>query len=126
MKLFHAVMVVGIVVLSFGCASKEVKPTHSDAAQQEEIILAPSSFYEACEKLTPGQRVKFSFAASRPVDFNVHYHTTEGITYPVKETAVESHSGELTAEAKAVYCCMWTNDHMWPVSVACSFNIVEE
>ena len=132
MKRVSLVILTGIVMLLFfGCATPEKtaitpKPQHIDAGQQqEEVVIAPSSFYEACDKLSPGQQVEFSFTVSKPVDFNVHYHTAEGMFYPVQEENVDSMNGGFTAEVKAIHCCMWTNNHPVPVSLTYNFKLVE-
>jgi len=97
---------VAAVLLISGCAATETatttKPQHIDAGQQQgEVIIASSSFYEACERLSPGQQVEYSFVISKPVDF-------------------------FTAEAKAIYCCMWSNKQAVPVSLTYDFKIIED
>ena len=107
MKLSYVLVLAGTaMLLNSGCAATEkatsAKPHHIDEGQQqEEVIIAPSAFYETCEKLSPGQEAEFSFTVSKPVDFNIHYHTAEGIHYPVQEENIASKSGRLTAEVKS-------------------------
>ena len=122
---------VAAVLLMSGCAATETattaKPQHIDAGQQqEEVIIASSSFYEACDKLSPGQQVEYSFTISQPVNFNVHYHTAQEIHYPVQKENIDSMSGVFTAEAKATYCCMWTNKQPVPVSLTYDFKILDD
>jgi hypothetical protein len=125
MRLFY--IVVSFLFLSAaisGCAAKDqAKPQHVDAVEQEEaIIIAPSSFYEACDKLTEGQKVKYSFTTTSPVHFNVHYHSrTEGIIYPVKEENISYSRGDMVAEVQAIYCCMWANRQTSPVTLTHEF-----
>jgi hypothetical protein len=110
------------------CAAKNEQPTqHVDVEQQEAIIIASSSFHEACDKLTAGQRIEYSFETSLPVDFNVHYHSkTAGIVYPVKEDNVTSSSGGLVADVQAIYCCMWSNRQSAPVSLTYEFKTADQ
>jgi hypothetical protein len=122
---------VAAVLLISGCAATETatttKPQHIDAGQQQgEVIIASSSFYEACEWLSPGQQVEYSFVISKPVDFNVDYHTAEGAHSPVQKENIDSMSGVFTAEAKATYCCMWSNNQPVPVSLTYDFKIIED
>jgi hypothetical protein len=131
LKYFCAILpAVFCVTLINGCAVKEAEPPaprHAAAERQGAIIIDPSSFYEACEKLTPGQQIEYSFEASLPVNFNIHYHSkADGIVYPVKEDTISSKSGGLTAEVQAVYCCMWSNKHAAPVTLSHEFNIVAQ
>jgi hypothetical protein len=130
MRFFYEILLAGIAVLLFsGCTTTKTATTtkshHLDTGQQEEVVLAPSSFHEACEKLSPGQKAAFSFSTSKPVDFNVHYHTMEGAVYSMREENIASKSGEVSAEVKATYCCMWTNNHSGPVSLNYEFRVVE-
>lgn len=124
---------VAAALLMSGCAATETAttmkpPQHIEGGQQqqEEVIIASSSFYEACDKLSPGQQVEYFFVVSKPVHFNVHYHTAEGIRYPVKEENIDSSRGTFTAEAKAMYCCMWSSKQPGPVSLTYDFKIIEE
>ncbi len=125
-------MLAGFAVLFFsGCAATEtattMKQQHIDAGQQQEEVIIPSaSFYKACDKLSPGQQVEYSFAISKAVNFNVHYHTGEGVQYPVQKENIDSMSGVFTAEAKATYCCMWSNKQPVPVSLTYDFKIMNE
>ena len=132
MKLSYVLVLAGTaMLLNSGCAATEkatsANPQHVDEGQQQEevVVIAPASFYEACEKLSAGQQAEFSFTVSKPVAFNVHYHTAEGIRYPVREENIASKSGRLTAEVKATHCCMWNNKHSAPVSLTYNFKLVE-
>ena len=46
--------------------------------------------------------------------------------YPVKKENIDSLSGVFTAEAKAMYCCMWSNKQPVPVSLTYDFKVIEE
>ena len=131
MKFYYGIVLAGFAALFIsGCAATgtatTAKPQHIDAGMQEEVIIASSSFYEACDKLTPGQQVEYSFEISKPVNFNVHYHIAQEINYPVQKENIDSMSGVFTAEAKAMYCCMWSNKQPVPVSLTYDFRIMEE
>ena len=129
MKLSYVtVSVLFFATVISGCAAKDqAKPQHIDAEQEEAIIIAPSSFYEACDKLTAGTTVKYSFQTTSPVNFNVHYHSkTEGIVYPVKEDSISSSNGDMVAEVQAIYCCMWANKQSVPVSLTFDLKILDE
>ena len=132
MKFCYGILLAGFAALLIsGCAATEPATTvkqeqHVDAGMQEQVIIASSSFYEACDKLSPGQQAKYSFTVSKPVQFNVHYYTPEGTFYPVQKEDIDSMSGVFTAEAKAMYCCMWSNKQPVPVSLTYDFKIMEE
>ena len=76
---------------------------------QHSTELAPGKFAELCGPLQRGQSVKWTFAADRPLNFNVHYHVGKDVKYPAKQDQVSSQDGELRVDAAQDYCWMWTN-----------------
>ena len=114
--------------ISFGCAVKDQEvEQHTYIEEDENIIIAPSSFYEVCEKLVAGQKVIYSFETTLPVNFNVHYHSkSEGIVHAVKEDDILTAGGDMVAETAAIYCCMWSNKQSQPVTLNHKFTKIDE
>ncbi len=79
--------------------------------------IAAGKFAEACGKLAAGDGVRWSFAASAPVDFNIHYHVGKEAVFPVKQAQVSSGRDQLNAAVAQDYCWMWTNKGRAPVSL---------
>ncbi len=79
--------------------------------------IAAGKFVEACGKLAAGDGVRWNFAASAPVDFNIHYHVGKEAVFPVKQAQVSSGRDLLNATVAQDYCWMWTNKGPAPVSL---------
>lgn len=73
------------------------------------LEVAPGKFAEACGKLAAGVKVQWHFAASTPLDFNVHYHLGKDVVYPSKLSAVPAARDTLITKSEEDYCWMWTN-----------------
>ncbi|GAA6170305.1 hypothetical protein NBRC116591_41190 [Sessilibacter corallicola] len=64
---------------------------------------------EQCVDFITGDRVAFEFTSKYPLDFNVHYHTDNATTFPVKESGIATYRGEFVVGDVEQYCFMWTN-----------------
>lgn len=71
--------------------------------------IAAGKFVEVCGKLAVGERVRWSFTAAAPVDFNIHYHVGKEAVFPAKQTQVTSGRDTLNVAVAQDYCWMWTN-----------------
>lgn len=69
--------------------------------------LEGKAFDERCLKLAAGERIRYRFRASAPVDFNIHYHRGSDVFYPVRQTGVREIDATFRAEADDDYCLMW-------------------
>ena len=78
--------------------------------------IAAGQFVEVCGKLAAGDRVRWRFTASAPLDFNIHYHVGKDVVYPVKQLQVSSAQAELPVSAPQDYCWMWTNKGSAPAT----------
>jgi hypothetical protein len=92
---------------------------------ETEAVMDPSKLHEDCVKLEPGDSISYSFKASGPVDFNIHYHEVGKIFYPVlkKDTAAEQ--GRFSADKEEFYCLMWTNIQRNPVHVSYTYKVIQ-
>jgi hypothetical protein len=70
--------------------------------------LAPGKIHEECQRVEAGQSRRFSWKSDAPVDFNVHYHRGNDVTFPVKRDAMRGDGGTFTAKDGEDYCWMWT------------------
>lgn len=55
----------------------------SQLPSSETMILAPKNIHEECLQLSKGQTVSFVFESSQPIDFKLHYHQGNEVTYPI-------------------------------------------
>lgn len=85
------------------CASQGVENTQTD------LVLRPQKIKEACFLLKQGQNVTFKFNSEFPLDFNLHFHQGDKVSYPLKFQSVATVTESFTAEVEANYCLMLTN-----------------
>jgi len=80
-----------------------------DGAFAHGAIVEPGKFVELCGKLALGDVIRWEFAASVPVDFNIHYHVGKEAEFPAKAAGLTSADGVLAPASKQDYCWMWSN-----------------
>jgi hypothetical protein len=129
-------MVSFTLLLAVGCAAEKrekkiLKKTDSPMIHKNTMIK-PSSMYEECLELAPGQIMEYSFRTSKPVDFNIHYHGEDKIYYPVSESNVTSRSGTLNVkeqefytEGQEYFCLMWENPSDKRVRLEFDCNLIQ-
>jgi hypothetical protein len=80
-----------------------------DGAFSHGVSVEPGKFVEVCGKLAPGDSIRWEFAASGPVDFNLHYHVGKEVEFPAKQAHVVSGQDTLRVAVREDYCWMWSN-----------------
>jgi hypothetical protein len=70
--------------------------------------LEPGKIHEECQRLEAGEKRRYHWKSSAPVDFNVHYHRDKEVFYPVKRSLMRGDGGTFTAKTAEDYCWMWT------------------
>lgn len=81
--------------------------SHGDFVHQAKI--KPMAFVEVCGELAAQANVSWTFVASQPLNFNIHYHVGKDVVYPVKPSQLGSAGGTLNVTVPQHYCWMWTN-----------------
>ncbi len=79
--------------------------------------VRPRGIAEECVKLAAGQSIAYTYEASASVDFNIHFHRGDEVSYPVKRDQVERGEDRFTAPSAEDYCLMWTNRTLQMVTV---------
>ena len=79
--------------------------------------IAAGKFVELCGKMTFGENVRWSFAATAPVDFNIHYHVGKETVFPAKQGQVSGGRATLNVSAAQDHCWMWSNKGSAPVGL---------
>jgi hypothetical protein len=99
----------------------EIVWSGSGAFTQQKRIAA-GKFVEVCGKLAAGVNVAWSFEASAPTDFNIHYHEGKDVVFPVKMTQVARSQDTLHVKVDQDYCWMWSNKTAEPAVLKASFQ----
>ena len=89
--------------------------------KQDKQVVA-GKFVEVCTKLPAGQKVAWSFDASGPTDFNIHYHVGKEVVFPAKLSQVARGQDTLRVTVEQDYCWMWTNKTTLPVTLKARFQ----
>ena len=112
---------------------KKVTQKTEIPALHKEIVISPSRAYEECIELLPTHVMEYSFKASKPLTFNIHYHTEEKVFYPVLKEEVSEWSGTLNVvdqhyyyDEQEFFCLMWENAHSESVNVTFECKIRED
>ncbi len=118
-----AFLLLSLSLLISGCATSG---SNEDGGMSiyKTVTIKPSGSYEDCLELLPGQIMKYSFDSSNFVNFNIHYHTEEGLFYPVNKKGVMTFKGSFATqeldyytEDQESFCVMLDNLNSEPVNV---------
>jgi len=78
------------------------------AAKPFAVTLQPKGMHEECVKLDAGEKRRYYWKSDAAVDFNVHYHEGNDVSYPVKREGMRTDGGTFSAKIAQDYCWMWT------------------
>ena len=97
-------------IASIACAVALSAPflARAEEARSFAVTLAPGEIHEECMKLAPGDKRGYYWKSAAPVDFNIHFHDGDQVTYPIKRDAMRGDGGAFTAKIAQDYCWMWT------------------
>jgi hypothetical protein len=96
------------LLLTTACADTPPSAAKSDATPNS-VVLRPGKIHEDCHALKAGTVTNWQFAATAPLDFNIHYHVGKDVFYPLERGAVQEAGGRFAAPSAQEYCWMWTN-----------------
>jgi hypothetical protein len=73
------------------------------------VSLAPQEVKEVCLDMAARDEIHFKFKSDHPVAFNIHYHDSPTVQFPVQLNKVTEISENFFAKVSQSYCLMWTN-----------------
>src|SRR5687768_5261550 len=85
---YHAGAMRRLALLALVGAAACANAADKGAAKPFSATLAPGKIHEECLKVEGGQKSKYHWKSSAPVDFNIHYHRGPEVFYPVKRRAM--------------------------------------
>ena len=89
----------------------------ADGRFAHQARVSAGRFFEVCGRLAAGDKVRWSFTAEGPVDFNIHFHVGKEAVYLARQTQVGSGGDTLHVTAAQDFCWMWTNRTGDPVGL---------
>ena len=73
-----------------------------------DVMLEARGMHEECMTVDADDKRRWQWKADGPVDFNVHYHKGNDVSYPVKRDGMRGDGGVFTSKTREDYCWMWT------------------
>jgi hypothetical protein len=138
LRFFQMIMLFSIsLFVMISCSTmkveKQIIKKDETSSVHEEVVIEPNKMYEECVEALPEHYIMYSFKASKPLDFNIHYHGEENIHYPVSQKLVSEWCGVLDVREQGYYikdqeffCLMWENPHAEEVKVIFDCKVEEK
>lgn len=108
MRPFAIVLAIAPAIALLAATAGAAPKVDGGAARDFVHELKPGGIAEECVRLEAGRSRRFEWAADAPVDFNIHFHQGDKVTYPVKANGQRKGSGRFTARSGEDYCWMWS------------------
>ena len=79
-----------------------------DSWKTFDVKLEAGGMHEECMTVDATDKRRYQWKADGPVDFNVHFHKGNSVSYPVKREGMRGDGGVFTPKTREDYCWMWT------------------
>jgi hypothetical protein len=125
-NIFGAAFLIVIAAPTIALAVEEPKSPTS-LKKEVSVTIKPGKVHEECIELKAGTNVAYRFKASKPVPFNIHFHSgtgkDENVEYPVKIDQIDAVEDVLKVTNDQHYCWMWSNKKVTTESVTVNGTI---
>ena len=98
-------------------------PPRQKMKDQVKIQLQSSATHEECLKLLQENEVVYSFEASHPLTFDIHYHDGTQIVDAFAKKTIAALESTLQPEIAQEYCMTWSNHQPQAVQLNYQFQI---
>ena len=98
-------------------------PPRQKMKDQVKIQLPSSGTHEECLKLLQENEVVYSFEASHPLTFDIHYHDGTQIIDAFAKKTIAALEATLKPEIVQEYCMTWSNHQPQAVQLKYQFQI---
>ena len=98
-------------------------PPRQKMKDQVKIQLPSSGTHEECLKLLQENEVVYSFEASHPLTFDIHYHDGTQIVDAFAKKTIAALESTLQPEIAQEYCMTWSNHQPQAVQLNYQFQI---
>lgn len=98
-------------------------PPRQKMKDQVKIQLPSSGTHEECLKLLQENEVVYSFEASHPLTFDIHYHDGTQIVDALAKKTIAALEATLKPEIVQEYCMTWSNHQPQAVQLKYQFQI---
>lgn len=98
-------------------------PLLCQAQQQSiDIVLPVKQVHEECLDMQAGQSLHYRFESSADLEFNLHFHHGNNVTYPDKGK-YSNYSNSYVADQANTFCLMWENTGAAPAKLQSAFRL---
>ncbi len=113
------------IVSIFSIAAVSMAYAHSESggAKKASVIIKDDDVLEKCVKVEPSRKLHYLFTASKPLNFNLHYHLVDETIFHVKEETTERNEIFTPVKGQKVYCMEWNNHNEDDVSLQYEYSI---
>ena len=101
-------------------------PPSQKMKDQVKFQLPSSATHEECLKLLQENEVVYSFEASHPLTFDIHYHDGTQIVVAFAKKTIAALDATLKPEFVQEYCMTWSNHQPQAVQLKYQFQIKEK
>jgi hypothetical protein len=105
----RALAILGCALFALGLSPGSPSAAAPTSDGPFELTVKPGGFGERCVRVERDGALAYEFAADGEVDFNLHYHRGQEISYPVRRAAIGRDRSRFVAPATGDYCLMWEN-----------------
>ena len=98
-------------------------PPSQKMKDQVKIQLPSSATHEECLKLLQENEVVYSFVASHPLTFDIHYHDGTQSVDAFSKNTISALEATLQPEIVQEYCMTWSNHQPQAVQLKYQFQI---
>ena len=98
-------------------------PPSQKMKDQVKLQLPSSATHEECLKLLQENKVVYSFEASHPLTFDIHYHDGTQIVDAFAKKTIAALEATLKPEIVQEYCMTWSNHQPQAVQLKYQFQI---
>ncbi|PXF63140.1 energy transducer TonB [Kangiella spongicola] len=102
-------------------------PLQADNSASKHFVLVTThqnDIGEICPEMNAGQTLSFDFKSNNEVEFNLHYHEGEKVSYPIEPHKVTSLQQSFEAPIKQTYCLMWKGLSEEPAKIKLNYQIL--
>ena len=115
-----------ITLLLFILSTAAIAHGQSGHKKNAKIEIEPSDVIEKCLKMNPDQVLDYSFEASKPLAFNLHYHLLDSTIFHVKEETQKRKEIFHPVKGQKVYCMEWRNSGPDSVTLHYKYSVKDK
>ncbi len=98
-----------LVLLLFIIPITAIAHGPSEYNKSDKIDIDSSDAIEKCVKIKSDQILEYSFEATKPLIFNLHYHLLDETVFHVKEETTKRKEVFHPVKGQKFYCMEWKN-----------------